>query len=80
MVAAATPASRFAQRVEIRTTCRLAFIHVDTEDRPRWAELRPMRPTRGSFVVGQRVLFCDKVGSKHRPEDPDNWRGVARVL
>ena len=35
IIAAATPASRSAQRVEIRTTCRLAFIEADTEERLR---------------------------------------------
>ena len=79
-VAAATPSSRFAQRVEIRTACRLAFIKADTEDRLRRAELRQIRPTRGPFVVGQWVLFYDKVGTKNRPEDPQNWRGLARII
>ena len=81
MVAAATPASRFARRVEIRTACRLAFIKADTEDRLRRAEIRQIRPTRGPFVVGQWVLFCDQQNPAHRrPEDPHNWRGLARVI
>ena len=60
MVAAATLGSRFAQRVEIRTACRLAFIKADTEDRLRRAEIRQIRPTRGPFHVGQWVLFYDQ--------------------
>ncbi|CAK0904737.1 unnamed protein product [Prorocentrum cordatum] len=52
-VAAATPGSRFARKVEIR----------------------------GPFVVGQWVLFYDQAQPvKHRPEHPDNWRGLARVI
>ncbi|CAK0828997.1 unnamed protein product, partial [Prorocentrum cordatum] len=80
-VAAATPGSRFARKVEIRTQCRMAFIQTDTEDRLRRAELRQIRPTRGPFVVGQWVLFYDQAQPvKHRPEHPDNWRGLARVI
>ncbi|CAK0891172.1 unnamed protein product [Prorocentrum cordatum] len=80
-VAAATPGSRFARKVEIRTQCRMAFIQTDTEDRLRRAELRQIRPTRGPFVVGQWVLFYDQAQpAKHRPEHPDNWRGLARVI
>ena len=59
MVAAETPSSRFAQRVEIRKACRLAFIKADTEDRLRRAEIRQIRPTRGPFPVGSWVLFYD---------------------
>ncbi|CAK0838030.1 unnamed protein product [Prorocentrum cordatum] len=80
-VAAATPGSRFARKVEIRAQCRMAFIQTDTEDRLRRAELRQIRPTRGPFVVGQWVLFYDQAQpAKHRPEHPDNWRGLARVI
>ncbi|CAK0861813.1 unnamed protein product [Prorocentrum cordatum] len=80
-VAAATPGSHFARKVEIRTQCRMAFIQTDTEDRLRRAELRQIRPTRGPFVVGQWVLFYDQAQpAKHRPEHPDNWRGLARVI
>ncbi|CAK0848557.1 unnamed protein product, partial [Prorocentrum cordatum] len=80
-VAAATPGSRFARKVEIRNQCRMAFIQTDTEDRLRRAELRQIRPTRGPFVVGQWVLFYDQAQpAKHRPEHPDNWRGLARVI
>ncbi|CAK0815738.1 unnamed protein product [Prorocentrum cordatum] len=80
-VAAATPGSRFARKAEIRTQCRMAFIQTDTEDRLRRAELRQIRPTRGPFVVGQWVLFYDQAQpAKHRPEHPDNWRGLARVI
>ncbi|CAK0827114.1 unnamed protein product [Prorocentrum cordatum] len=80
-MAAATPGSRFARKVEIRTQCRMAFIQTDTEDRLRRAELRQIRPTRGPFVVGQWVLFYDQAQpAKHRPEHPDNWRGLARVI
>ncbi|CAK0841114.1 unnamed protein product [Prorocentrum cordatum] len=80
-VAAATPGSRFARKVEIRTQCRMAFIQTDTGDRLRRAELRQIRPTRGPFVVGQWVLFYDQAQPvKHRPEHPDNWRGLARVI
>ncbi|CAK0894249.1 unnamed protein product [Prorocentrum cordatum] len=80
-VAAATPGSRFAREVEIRTRCRMAFIQTDPEDRLLRAELRQIRPTRGPFVVGQWVLFYDQAQpAKHRPEHPDNWRGLARVI
>ncbi|CAK0817009.1 unnamed protein product [Prorocentrum cordatum] len=80
-VAAATPGSRFARKVEIRTQCRMAFAQTDTEDRLRRAELRQLRPTRGPFVVGQWVLFYDQAQPvKHRPEHPDNWRELARVI
>ena len=51
MAAAAMPASRFAHRVEMRTTCRLAFIKADREHRLRPAELRQIRVTRGSVGV-----------------------------
>ncbi|CAK0903623.1 unnamed protein product, partial [Prorocentrum cordatum] len=80
-VAAATPGSRFARKVEIRARCRMAFIQTDAEDRLRRAELRQIRPMRGPFVVGQWVLFYDQAQPvKHRPEHPDNWRGLARVI
>ncbi|CAK0789613.1 unnamed protein product [Prorocentrum cordatum] len=82
-VAAATPGSRFARKVEIRTQCRMAFIQTDTEDRLRRAELRQIRPTRGPFLAGQWVLFYDQAQPakhQHRPEHPGNWRGLARVI
>ena len=75
MVAAATPASRFAQRVEIRTTCRLAFIQVDTEDRPRKAELLPI--VRGRSVG---VVLPTKVAQSTDQRTQTTGEGVARVL
>ena len=80
-MAVATPGARFARRVDTRAQCRLACVQSDTEGRPRRAELRKTRPTHGPFQLGQRVLLYDQVGSgNHRPEHPENWRGLARVI
>ena len=79
--AAESPQSRFARKVALRAEARKAIVAAAYEDSLRRAEIRQVRPTRGPFHVGDWVFYYDQQENiQRRPEGPENWIGLARVI
>ena len=79
--AALDPESAMASNLLWRESAKVAFIHMDNDNRVRWARLGRATPTRGPFPVGSYVYFRR---TQPRPgESPalfHRWFGVARVI